>query len=330
MQRTLEGLNLENDIVERGYHEIQHGISTDQIETLVERYTDFTTQQPDPDHKTLNEMIQPGATADEVKNSLDNLLYVSDTQVEWHKYRTNHPGVGKPDGYTNRSLQVAALKTQRGLLLPHEDPKEFYHFTPKHRVNVAKHHKQFSWGSIPSEVDKLDTAFIGIHYQVSQIILKVCAHIEELHPEIRSIVSKEGLLGSPTRLLFYHPNGGGQLAAGHYDKSVLTMQIAESHRGLQIATAKDRPLTPVVRGPQNGVLFASYGLSGKPLPNDSGGGIPNSSLRPAWHDVMYDATANEGRTIPPSAANVCARWALIFFVNKHNYVNPEKSVMHTR
>lgn len=330
MQRTVESIILEQDIMARGYHEIEHGISDDQIEDLIQRYTDFTTQLPDPNHATMSALMQPGTDADVLKHTLDDLLYANDTQESWHKYRTNVPGIGKPDGYTNRDLQVAALASQRGVYMQ-DDPKEYYHFTPKHRGIVAEHHRRFGWGAVPSQVDKLDTAFGAIHYRASQLMMRVCSYIEEIHPEIRNVVTKQGMLGSPVRLLFYHPGSSTELAAGHYDKSVLTAQLAESHLGLEVATTKDEPLQPIIRPAQKGVVFVSNTLSAKPSDkNPRGGHFPNSPLRPAWHKVGTSTTANEGRFIPVEAAAVCARWSLIFFVNEHDYIDPGKTAMHTR
>jgi hypothetical protein len=322
---------LQQDIEQRGYAELEHGIPNDWIDALIERYADFTLQHPDPSFETMSAMLPAGTTADAVKKELDNLDYSKDTQKEWHKYRTNVTGVGKPDGYTNRSLQVSALRAVRGIVLPEEDPKEFYHHTPRHFGAVARQHKALGWGAIPPEVSALDTAFGRIHHKATELITKICAQIEETHSGLSSVITPEALLGSPLRLLFYHPSSEQQLAAGHYDKSVMTVQIGESHQGLRVATQQGQELTPVVRDASAGVLFMSHTLSATPSTKDPRGGhYPDSTLRPAWHDVIADNRPNTGRYVPVRAAEVCARWALIFFVNENNYVDPGKNAMHSR
>lgn len=331
MQRTIESMLLEQDIAERGYAEVQHGIPNEWVEELVERYADFTLTHPNPDFATMNAMLPQGSDADIISKQLDMLDYSKDTQQDWHKYRTNVVGIGKPDGYTNRSLQVETLAAMRGIALPEEDPKEFYHHTPKHYGTMARQHKNLGWGPIPSEVAKLDTVFSRIHHKTSELIMTICAQIEETHPEINEIVTKDALLGSPLRLLFYHPSAQKQLACAHFDKSVLTVQIGESHQGLRVATHTDQALAPVVRDSNLGIVFASHTLSAEPSEKDPRGGhFPQSPLRPAWHDVIADSTANVGRSVPLRAAEVCARWSLIFFVNENNYIDPGKVAMHSR
>ncbi len=331
VQRTIESMLLEQDITRQGYGEIQHGIPNEWVEELVERYADFTLAHPNPDFATMDAMLPVESDAEKIGKQLDVLDYSQDTQKEWHKYRTNVVGVGKPDGYTNRTLQVAALAAMRSIALPEEDPKEYYHHTPRHYGNMARQHKDLGWGPIPPEVAKLDTAFSRIHHAASELIMTVCAQLEETHPGLDKIITREALLGSPLRLLFYHPSTHTQLAGAHFDKSVLTVQVGESHRGLRVATHTNQPLTPVVRDSDHGIVFASHTLSAKPSEKDPRGGhFPESPLRPAWHDVVADNVANEGRTIPPRAAEICARWSLIFFVNENNYVDPGKTAMHSR
>ncbi len=331
MQQTFEGSLLQNEIIARGYAEVQHGIHDDAVQEVVERYTDFTLAFPNPDFETMNAMLPNGTDPDVIGKQLDQLDYSKDTQAQWHKYRTSAVSIGKPDGYTNRTLQAQALASIRGVLLPNEDPKEFYHHTPRHYANMARQHKLLNWGPIPPEVAILDKAFSHIHTQARKVVTSICAQLEPTHPGINNIVTKESLFTSPLRLLFYHPSTYTQLAAPHFDKSVLTIQIGESHRGLRIATQANQQLAPVVRKSSMGVAFASSIFSAQPsAKNPHGGHFPDSDLRPAWHDVIADHIANEGRLVPARTAEVCARWALIFFANEHAYVDPGKTAMHSR
>lgn len=331
MQQTFEGASLQHEIITRGYAEVQHGIPNEWVQELVERYADFTLAFPNPDFETMDAMLRIGIDPDIIGKQLDLLDYRKDTQVQWHKFRTNVVGVGKPEGYTNRTFQAQALASLRGVLLPDEDPKEFYHHTPHHRAKVVRQHKELNWGPIPSEVEKLDIAFSRIHTKTRGLMTRIIAHVEETHPGINKIVTAESLFTSPLRLIFYHPSTHVSLAAPHFDKSVFTIQEGESHEGLRIATQKIEPLMPVVRNSDMAVVFASHTFSAIPNINDPRGGhFPDSELRPAWHDVIASYKANEGRLVPARAAEVCARWALLFFANEHAYMDPGKAAMHSR
>lgn len=319
-QLSTEGHALISDIQERGYSEFQHGIPSEQIDYLIETYADFTLNHPDPRPETMDAMLPDDHAG--IEKRLDELERSKDTQTEWHKYRTNVLGVGKPEGYTSRSFQERALKQARGFVIPAEDPKEFFHYTPRHWSAMARNHKDYGWGSIPPELSKLNQAFAPIHKKASQLVLKVAGLIEETHPEVSKYFDQTSLATSPVRLLFYHPGTSEQLGAGHYDKSKLTIQVAESHEGLQVAPNSNSPLQPVVRADDRAVVFPGLGL--RDIVGD------NSPYQPGWHDIVRVNRLNEGRSVPPKAVEVCARWALIFFANGANYINPDKSLTHAR
>lgn len=345
-QQSIEGRLLLDDIAERGYAEFNHVISADQIEHLVDAYAQFTLAHPNPSPETMSAMLlqEPdGAARANTKYQdrngifvpgkwmaaqLDELDYTADKQAQWHKYRTNTPQVGKPDGYTNRSFQQGALRDARGLILdPPEDPKEYYHFTPSHQANMARAHQKFGWGSIPGEVTSLEQAFTPVHAKAVELVVRICAIIEETHPEIRNFVSLDALRTSPVRLLFYHPEEArpdtdvDYFGAGHYDKSALTLQLAESHEGLRVAPHDGALMEPVRRNSDKAAFFPGKALSTQ---------YENSPYSPGWHDIVKTDVLNQGRSVPAEASAVCARWAIIFFANYANYVQPSKASMHTR
>lgn len=322
MQQTLEGVQLIDDITERGYAEFDHHISPEIIDNLVNRYANFTLNHPDPQPATMDAMLPETDDIIDLSHRLDELDRSADNQAEWHKYRTNTASIGKPNGYTNRSFQEKALKQARGLALPPEDPKEFYHFTPRHHSAMARNHYEFGWGPIPPEVSALNMAFADIHTKASELIVRVCAIVEETHPEIRQFITKESLRTSPIRLLFYHPSNGDSLGAGHYDKGAMTLQLAESHQGLRVAPSDGRPLEQVVRSADKAVFFPGTAIKEQHC-NDT-------PYLPGWHDIVKTDILNEDRMVLPKASEVCARWAIIFFVNNENFVQPDKADTHTR
>lgn len=313
---------LVGEITKRGYAEFEHGIASDQIDELVETYATFANEYPNPDPSTMDAMLP--ATNPDLHKQLDDLDRSKDTETEWNKYRTNTEGIGKPNGYTNRDYQNAVLQAKRAIDLG-EDPKEYYHFNPTHIHDMRDNHERYGWGKIPPEVIDLDAAFRPIHRSASDLMTKICARIEEVHPGTNKIITPESLLTSPIRLLFYHHGGGEQRGAAHYDKGFATLQLTESHEGLRVATGTEDPLQPVIRDGDKAVFFAAYALGGK-----QNGRFPGSPFQPGWHDIVKSDVLNEGRHIPQNAASVCARYAIIFFANPHDYRNPDKSAMHSR
>lgn len=321
-QPTFEGQQLLADIGARAFAEFEHGISVDEFDQLVAVYADFTTAHPDPDISTMDQMLPRIDDPYILGKSLDELDRARDTQKIWHKYRTNTEKLSKPDGYTNRFLLEHVLLRARGIQLdPPEDDKEFYHYSPSALDQITHNHAIYGWGPIPKEVIRLNSAFESIHTKAMALMIRVCGLIEETHPEINSFITEDALRDSPVRLLFYHPSTIPQRGAGHYDKSALTAQLAESHRGLRIAPHEGSDLVDVVRDSSSAALFPGSALAEH---------FPESPFLPAWHDIISSQILNEGRRIPPNAESVCARWAIIFFANYVNFANPDKSRMHTR
>lgn len=321
-QTTLEGAAFHQEIMERGYAEFEHGIPQEEIENIVWQYGRFTVNHPDPQPATMDAILPEGDDPQIIGKVLDVLDYSKDKQKEWHKYRTNVPAIGKSNGYTNRSFQVDALRRARGLYLPEEDPKEFYHFMPSHFVGIAKAHEEYGWGPIPQEVNMLNNAFAPVHRKILEMMMRVCSIIEERDPRVTKYMTPEALALSPLRLLFYHPTLKPTLAAAHHDKGFLTGQIAESHTGLQVAPSDEEPLQPVIRDANEAVIFPAWGIEQN---------MPELGYKSGWHAAENDGDLNPGQSeIPDFAKEICARWVLVWFTNGMQYENPDKALMHNR
>jgi hypothetical protein len=324
-QATLEGSVLRTNISEQAYALVEHGISSDLIDELVNAYATFTDSEEysTPDLETINSMLNTFDKEGEI--DLDVLDYHRDTNFEWHKYKTNHPQHAKPGGYTNRSLQVEALRAfgrdispKTGLPLE-DDPKEFYHYHPDGTEVMSNIHKKYGWGSIPPEVLELHARFSPIHQLARQAITETFRILEDDCPElINKYVRPEDLDNSPLRLIFYHDGQGDVLAAEHRDKSTMTMQIAESHMGLRVRNPETREMQLVRRSAKEGVLFP--GLLYPTMHKEVGTALP-----PTYHDVINLDESNDSRALH---GRNCARWALIWFTNAELFRIPEKHETH--
>ncbi len=322
-QLSIESELLLYEIRERGAALIEHGLSDVVIETCIDAYTEFTSNLPDPEPETMDAML-PDVPEHELAHRLDDLDRSRDKQKEWHKYRTNIPWIAKPGGYTNRSFQTKALEITRNITFG-DDPKEYYHYFPGGKPVVERQHRDNNWGPIPQEYYRLDTAFLAIHTAGRLLTEQVLSQIEDVHPEVRKIITPQAIADSPVRLLFYHQSESEELGAGHYDKGMLTFQIAESHEGLRIAKDDNSPLEMVRRAPHLAAFFPSSGLGSNEM-----GEYPNSPFSPGWHDIIKSSQLNEGRTMSDKTAAVCARWAIIFFTGRENFIVPDKALTHNR
>jgi hypothetical protein len=322
---------LRGELVTQGFSLIDHSVSLEQVDELIEAYADFTDNLPDPDAELLSRMLPAEPDPRTGKLDLDVLDYAQDgPENKWHKLRTNTPYWAKPNGYTNRSQAVRALHVARDIVLP-DDPKEFYHFTPDTWGLMRAQHDRYGWGPIPDEVQKLHKKFSAIHYAAREAVRSQLALLEERDRGLLgSVVTPRDLMKSPLRLLFYHPGQGEILAGGHFDKSVATLQIAESHLGLRIldpiqiegdwrtAPANEHGMHNIIRPAEKGAFFT--GLNYR-----ESAAFPDGDLIPAWHDVINRPELNDRRTL--HGKNV-ARWALIFFVNSELVGVPDKAKTH--
>lgn len=291
-----------------GFVVVDHQIHPETIDSLIQAYADFTDNHPDPEPATINAMITN-------PDNLDELDYSADRQHDWHKYRTNHPQLGKPGGYTNRTVQVAALR-KFGRSDEADDPKEFYHYHPNSLAIMKDYHDHAGW-KLPPEVNRLHDAWGTVHSLGLKAIKDMFAEIEETHPELLSRVAPPEILdNSPSRLLFYHPGQGDVLAAGHHDKSLGTLQIAESHRGLRLRNQATGEMEEIVRPPEKGVFFIGGTLKTA---------YPDSELSSGWHDVINIDQINESRALH---GNHVARWAIILFANSNHTNIFTKAMAH--
>lgn len=304
-QITFEGQQLHDDVLEQGYSFIDHGAAVEEVDALIKSYADFTDGLPDPSTDVMNGMI---TNPDE----LDDLDRSQNPGAPWNKYHTNYPEFAKPGGYTNRSLQTAALlahdrkitnPTTGQLVAPEDDPKEYYHFHPRSTVAMSRQASELGYTPLPAEVHQLHARFARIHHLGAEAVTAAYQRLEESHPDlIPKHFGPKDVASSPVRLLFYHPGQGDVLAAGHYDKATSTIQIAESHLGLWI---RDPRTGLITRTPDLGVFFL-----GKSWKNPNA--YPDSELKPGWHGVISKPELAEGRQLH---GNNVARWAIIFFAN---------------
>lgn len=131
-----------------------------------------------------------------------------------------------------------------------------------------------------------------------------------------AMVTERGTINDVLRLIAYYPNHGA-LAKGHFDRSVSTLAIGESHEGLRMAPAQNGlrvdanedymagvevSLQPVEHHSGEAKFFLGSGWNRLPTELRTG----NEDLPLAYHDVV-----ETGKRVGEKVM----RWAIVMFSN---------------
>ncbi|MBI5732775.1 2OG-Fe(II) oxygenase family protein [Candidatus Jorgensenbacteria bacterium] len=203
---------------------------------------------------------------------------------EKSKWSCNNDPLDIGIGYVRKQREYGAL-----------DNKEYFHYFPElptyftHPLSKA-----------PSELKKLINVADKIFndsIKVSQLALKEIEKgkqgaFERFFPH-GSTRPGSGIL----RFLKYHPTTRGRhIAQGHYDKSGLTLALAESKPGLRIGfDEKDMRLVEH----KSGFALTFPGIKFTKL--------TDGVIRPSWHE----AVELDEKPYRPD----CSRWAIVFFLH---------------
>lgn len=78
-QLSFEACRLVNEVSARGYAEFNHGIDSDEIGDLIQRYTDFTLAHRDPEYQTMDDMLP--SSNDSISNWYCRRITSRSTQI---------------------------------------------------------------------------------------------------------------------------------------------------------------------------------------------------------------------------------------------------------
>ncbi len=301
--------DLKSRLEEFGAVEFEQNISDYLVDQTIEAYADFTDNVPEATLETYNKMIVAGNDSAWVCKRLDNprrrFAGVNSGDFEANKSMTNIYRPGKPAGYTNRSMQIRALRELRDMDVA-DDPKEFYHSDAWTTRDIQRQFAHYNWGAVPAEVNRLQQKLDVVHRLASTAMQGFLRNLEDIHPDLPKYVTPQDLQTSPIRINFYHPGQGTVLASKHSDKGFFTDQIAESHRGLRVMNPQSGEMQLIEREePSSGLFFPAWAFQNS---------FPNSPFKAAEHDVIDDDRPNDKRKL--YGKNV-VRWSMIFFVNSH-------------
>jgi isopenicillin N synthase-like dioxygenase len=178
------------------------------------------------------------------------------------------------------------------------DNKEYFHYHPILDELFPELKK-----SENTKITKFFEVARKIHDAAYKLNKKIVSELAD-DKSLKKFYSKEKRERYSLRFLKYDKNEPGNfLASGHYDQGVCTLALAESHPGLRIHDVD------VVH--DNGKAIFMPGLLCKEI---------NSSLKPAWHEVIQKEESSEGY----------ARWAIVFFWNTIEKIETPYKKRHER
>lgn len=132
-----------------------------------------------------------------------------------------------------------------------------------------------------SVIDDFEVGLIGLHF-------------DERQP-----------LNHHLRFILYYENDGEYLATGHFDRSVGTVHLGTSHRGLRVGT-KPSDLQLYEGAADQSLFFLGAGWKKLPAHKRAGRSVP---LRPLYHDVVQ---------LPEHGIDEkLMRWAVVMFFNPY-------------
>ncbi len=204
-------------------------------------------------------------------------------------------------------------ESHRGVVL---DNKDIFHFGSQTRQVVEAR----LTGALPKDMkDFLDIAedIFWESHRSKRAALEV---IDSYQAGLVGICLPEtGEIRDTVRFIAYYPSDDGILAKGHFDRSMATIALAESHPGLRIAPGQnglhidadevylknlEANLQNVEYAEGQGKFFLGAGWNRLPEYYRFG----NHDLPLGWHDVVKtDQQINDQ----------LMRWAIIHFINPH-------------
>lgn len=216
------------------------------------------------------------------------------------------------DGDFGQFRRTAGTSSERGLV---PDNKDIFHFGASSRQIIESR----MFGSLPLAVKNFLAQAEEIYWTAQRAKLNAIDELDILHMGLRRTMMDETMLMNDVlRFITYYPDPN-KLAKGHFDRSVLTLPIGESHEGLRIAPGQnglvadasadymsqlDSKLRPVDHdeGTAKFMLGAGWNRLDPHLR------FGNQEMPLGWHDVIPSEKSVSDRVM---------RWAIVLFANPH-------------
>ncbi len=227
---------------------------------------------------------------------LDFLALPLAVKRELHVPATVHRA--SADGYTDKLYMEA----------PGKDRKEFFHFRPFLLRRPEYRAAAQTYPAVPRFLAEAAELFAAAEATAHKLFA------EQFPDLVSRIFDEEGKTPqSVLRFLSYAPQvGTGFCAQAHYDKGFATLALAESAPGLRIGSGSDAALVPVEHTSGKALFMPAILMEEE----------TDGKVGAAWHDVIH--AEHE-----PPVNDICARWAMVFFLNSREARFHEWHEVHT-
>jgi hypothetical protein len=216
------------------------------------------------------------------------------------------------DGDFGQFSRRAGDGSLRGMV---PDTKDIFHFGAQTRQMVESR----MYGSLPRELKEFLASAEEIYWSAQRSKLHAIEELDVLHMGLRrALFDERAVINDVLRFIAYYPDPE-KLAKGHFDRSVCTLAIGESHEGLRIAPGQnglhidadeaymatlDGSLEPAEYEEGQAKFFLGAGWN-RLEPQLRFG---NQEMPLGWHDVVPSEKSVNERIM---------RWAIVLFANPH-------------
>lgn len=247
----------------------------------------------------------------DLQTAMDRYLAFLEIDEEFQKI-TRFDLSNRGDGDFGQFKREAGKTGVRGTV---QDNKDIFHFGSMTRQVVEAR----LTGSLPNEIKDFLEAAEEIYWAGQRAKKTALQQLDYCNVGLIGIMQPETeTINDVLRFIAYYPNEG-KLAKGHFDRSVTTLAIGESHEGLRITAGQnglrinadtnymdrlDANLQPITHTDREAKFFLGAGWNR--LPDYFRIGNENQQL--AWHDVVPSEKTVDDQVM---------RWAIVMFSNPH-------------
>jgi hypothetical protein len=259
-------------------------------------------------------------TRDDMESTIMSYLEFLNLDGDVH-HATQFYMTDRGDGDFGQFSRRAGMNSLRGEV---PDTKDIFHFGAQTRQIVESR----LYGMLPRELREFLSQAEEIYWSAQRTKLNALDELDVLHMGLRACMFDERqAINDVLRFIAYYPDPN-KLAKGHFDRSVCTLAIGESHEGLRITAGQnglvvdadgaymselDGRLAPVEHREGEAKFFLGAGWN-RLEPHRRFG---NQEMPLGWHDVIPSDKSVNDRIM---------RWAIVLFANPHlgeySYVVP--------
>jgi hypothetical protein len=253
--------------------------------------------------------VPSAVSQSDMQTTMDAYLNFLELDEQFHE-ATRFFSTDRGDGDFGQYTRTAGDKSERGEV---PDNKDIFHFGAQTRQHV----EAVLPGVLPIDLTTFLSMCEEIFWASQRTKRMALDNLDHLSNGLASLTLPEsGVINDVLRLIAYYPNPN-KLAKGHFDRSVFTLALGESHDGLRITKGQngithesdeaymnqlEDQLMPVTYTVDEAKFFLGAGWNRIPTYYRDG----NHDLELGYHDVQ---------ALDKHVTERIMRWAFVLFSN---------------